>query len=123
TAAEVQSVKAGGYRPREFYERDTELRGVIDMIGDGTFSRGDAGLFRPMLDHLLDHDEFMLLADYRAYVEAQAAVERAFRDRQRWTRMSILNTARSGRFSSDRAIQQYCEAIWGTRRVPIGLRA
>ena len=120
TAEQVQSARAGGYRPRAFYDEDRELRAVLDMIGDGTLSAGDAGLFRPMVDQLLDHDDFMLLADYRAYIEAQAAAERAFRDRQRWTRMSILNTARSGRFSSDRAIHEYCEDIWGAQRVPPG---
>ena len=84
----------------------------IDLIASGAFSRGDRELFRPLLDSLLSRDEFMVLADYRAYVECQAAVSAAFADAAGWTRMSILNTARVGRFSSDRSIREYCRDIW-----------
>jgi starch phosphorylase len=85
------------------------------------FGNGDAGLYQPLLDHLLNHDSFLLLADYRAYVDAQAEVDRAFRDSARWTCMSILNVARAGKFSSDRAIREYSGAIWDTQPVPIAL--
>ncbi len=115
TAAEAAATRAHGYRPRTLYESDAQLRAALDMIAAGAFSGGDRELFRPLLEQLLEHDEFLLLADYRAYVEAQAEAERAFRDRPRWTRMSILNTARSGRFSSDRAVGEYCRQIWGLR--------
>jgi len=121
TAEEVAALKAGGYRPRDYYARDAELRGALDLIGSGAFSRGDPNLFRPLLDHLLEHDEYLVLADYRAYVDAQSEVERAFRDPERWTRMSILNTARAGKFSSDRAIREYCDKIWNVRPVRIVL--
>jgi len=118
---EVATLKAGGYRPRDFYERDPELRAALDLIGSGAFARGDAELFRPLLDDLLERDDYLLLADYRAYVDAQADVDRAFRDPVRWTRMSILNVARAGKFSSDRAIREYARDIWGVKAVPTRL--
>jgi starch phosphorylase len=119
TAPEVNELRASGYKPRDYYDRDAELRAVIDLIGSGKFSGGDANLFRPIVDHLLHHDTFMLLADYRAYVDAQLEVDRAFRDPTRWTRMSILNTARAGKFSSDRSIREYADLIWRAKAVPI----
>jgi starch phosphorylase len=121
TADEVTALQARGYRPREYYERDTELRAALDLIGSGIFANGDTGLFRNLLDHLLNHDSYLMLADYRAYVDAQAEVDRAFRDTKHWTRMSILNVARVGKFSSDRAIREYCETIWGARPMPVKL--
>jgi starch phosphorylase len=121
TAEQVNELKAAGYRPRDYYERDAELRAALDLIASGAFSGGDPNLFRPLVDHLLDHDTYLLLADYRAYVDAQGEVDRAFRDPARWTRMSILNVARAGKFSSDRSIREYCDAIWGVKPVPIRL--
>jgi starch phosphorylase len=112
TAPEVQALKAGGYDPRAYYEGDGELRAAIDLVGSGFFSPGDAGLFSPLVDALLTRDEYLVLADYRAYVEAQEAVGRAYADAERWTAMSILNVARMGIFSSDRAIREYAEKIW-----------
>jgi starch phosphorylase len=93
---------------------------VIDQIASGLFSRGDASLFRPLVDALLDRDDFLVLADYDAYVECQQAVGVAFRDEERWTRASILNVARTGWFSSDRAIREYCERIWQAVPLRIG---
>jgi starch phosphorylase len=113
TAGEVRSLKTTGYRPRSFYEGDAELREVVDQIGDRHFSPGEPGLFQPLVDSLLNWDEYMLLADYRAYVDCQALVGRAYADQDRWTRMSILNVARIGYFSSDRTIREYCRDIWG----------
>jgi starch phosphorylase len=118
TAGEVAARKAGGYRPREHYEHDAELRDALDLIGSGTFGGGDRELFRPLVEHLLERDDYLVLADYRAYVDVQTEVDRAFREPRRWTRMSILNVARAGKFSSDRAIREYCERIWGVERVP-----
>ena len=119
TVEEIRRLRAEGYRPRALYERDAELRNVLDALADGTFSRGDASLFRPLVDSVLDHDPWLLLADFRSYVECQAEVERAYLDPERWTRMSILNTARMGRFSSDRSIADYCRDIWHVDPVPI----
>ncbi len=113
TAAEVVELKKTGYRPRAFYEADAELRDVIDQIGAGHFSPDEPSRFHPLVDSLLNWDEYMLLADYRAYVECQDRVSLAYADQEHWTRMSILNVARIGYFSSDRTIREYCRDIWG----------
>ena len=88
---------------------------MLELIGAGRFSRGDAEVFRPLVENLLQSDPFLVLADFAAYVACQERVSAAWRDAERWTRMSILNTARSGKFSSDRAIGEYCDDIWGVR--------
>jgi starch phosphorylase len=119
TVEGIRGLRAGGYRPREWYERDPLLREVVDALADGTFSGGDTSLFRPVVDSLLGDDPWMLVADFRAYVECQAAVERCYLDPERWTRMSILNTARTGFFSSDRSIADYCRDVWRTSPVSI----
>jgi starch phosphorylase len=119
TVEDIPGLRAAGYRPRDRYEKDPELRAVIDAIADGTFSRGDRGLFEPLVDSLLGDDQWLVLADFRAYLEAQARVEEAYRDPERWTRMSVLNTARMGRFSSDRSIGDYARDIWRVKPVPI----
>jgi starch phosphorylase len=112
TAGQVRETKAAGYTPRLLYEGNARLRRVLDLIGSGHFSRGDAGLFGPLVDALLTQDEYLLLADYDAYLESQDHVDEAFLDRDAWTRSSILTVARMGRFSSDRAIREYCRDIW-----------
>jgi len=119
TAGEVAQLWAGGYRPAAHYEADAELREVIDLIRTGFFSRGDTELFRPLVDNLLLHDPYLVLADFRSYVECQQAAGRAYADREHWSRMSILNTARCGKFSSDRTIREYSEQIWRVKSVPI----
>ncbi len=111
-ADEVGDRRARGPSPREVYESDLELRETLDLLASGFFSRGDRELFAPLLRSLLDWDEYMLLADFASYMQAQAEVDAAYADRSRWTRMSISNVARSGKFSSDRAIQEYCREIW-----------
>ena len=112
TADQVVKLKTDGYHPADYYHGDMELKETIDLINSGLFSHGDTGLFRPLTDHLLHHDEYLLMADYRAYVNSQQEVDHAYRDRAHWTRMSILNVARMGKFSSDRAIREYAEQIW-----------
>ncbi len=121
TAPQVQALRAGGYRPMDLYEGDPELRQIIDLVRDGFFSRGNAELFRDLVGNLLHHDPYMVLADYRAYAQCQREVDAAWRDTERWTRGSILNTARSGKFSSDRTIREYCTEIWRARAVPVPL--
>jgi glycogen phosphorylase len=113
TADQVDELKAGGYAPRSLYESNAELREAIDLIGEGFFSKDDPGLFRPLVESLLNRDDYMLLADYQPYLDCQQRVSDAYRDQNNWTRMSILNSARVGRFSSDRAIREYCRDIWG----------
>jgi glycogen phosphorylase len=112
TAEQVAELKARGYRPREYYERNADLREVLDFIASGALAHGDTQLFKPLVDNLLGHDPFLVLADFEAYVACQAQVSRAWRDQEAWTRMSILNAARMGKFSSDRSIRDYCERVW-----------
>jgi glycogen phosphorylase len=111
-ADQVAELKAGAYNPYDYYHGDVELKQAIDLINCGLFSHGDTELFRPLTDHLLYHDEYMLMADYRPYVDCQQEVDHAYRDPAHWTRMSILNVARMGKFSSDRAIREYGKHIW-----------
>ena len=121
SAPEVYALRTQGYRPMDYYNADQGLRDVIDLVSSGFFSRGDTDLFRPLIDGLLYHDPYLLLADFRSYVDCQAKVSETYRDAERWTRMSILNTARSGKFSSDRTIREYCADIWNVKPVPIHL--
>ncbi len=110
---------AQGYRPYEHYQSDEELRAIVHAISDGAFSNGDRELFKPIVENLLGSDPYMLLADYRSYVDRQEEVGRVWREVERWTRSSILNVARMGRFSSDRSIREYCRDIWHVGPVPI----
>jgi starch phosphorylase len=112
TAGEVRDLKARGYQPRRYYQGNPELHEVVDLLASGRLSNGDRNLFQPLVQSLLTRDEYLLLADYASYLEAQERVDGAFRDPEQWTRMSILNVARIGKFSSDRAIREYCEKIW-----------
>jgi starch phosphorylase len=123
TADEVARQKAAGYRPRDFYERDAELRGAIDLIASGIFARGDRALFQPLVRALLDRDDYMLCADYPLYLACQEQVNTAWRHTAQWTTMSILNVARMGYFSSDRAITEYCEDIWKVAPVRVEMSA
>ena len=121
TAEQVREHQARGYNPKEYYDADAQLRRAIDQIRSGTFSQGDTRLFEPLVEALLQRDEYLVLADYRAYIECQDNVSRLYRDQDRWTRSAILNVARMGKFSSDRSIREYCEDIWEARPVPIEL--
>ena len=94
---------------------------MLDLIASGAFSRGDTEMFRPLVEHLRHHDTYLLCADFDAYVACQAEVDAAYRDPERWTRMSILNTARSGTFSSDRSIADYARTIWQATPVQVDL--
>ncbi|HVY79446.1 MAG TPA: glycogen/starch/alpha-glucan phosphorylase [Steroidobacteraceae bacterium] len=121
TAAEVHALKAQGYSPRSYYETNADLRAAVDLIAEGFFSRGDVQLFRPLIDGLMSWDPYLVFADFQAYAECQAQVGRAYADTERWTAMSILNVARSGKFSSDRTIREYLDEIWRAPAVPIRL--
>jgi len=122
TTPEVQELRRAGYRPRTYYDANPHLREVIDLIASGFFSKGDREVFRPLVDHLLNHDEYMVLADFQSYIDCQERVSQAYLDPEYWSRMSILNVARSGFFSSDRAIREYCDEIWKVKPVRIELR-
>ena len=112
-----------GYHPSDYYHSNPELKAVLDLIRDGYFSRGDRELFKPLIDNLLYHDPYMLLADFGSYVECQSLVSQAWCDVEHWSRMAILNIARSGKFSSDRSIQNYCDDIWKVQPVKIALHS
>lgn len=115
TTEEVFRMKAIGYRSVDEVQRNTELRQVLERIASGYFANGDSSVFSPIIQSLVQRDDFLLLADYHSYVNAYERVMAAYSDNERWARMSILNTARCGFFSSDRTIQQYCREIWGVK--------
>lgn len=119
TVDEVERVKREGYRPSDYIDGNAELAAVLDLIAGGRFSRGDTEVFRPLVDNLRHDDPFLVLADYASYVACQEQVSAAWRDIPSWTRMSILNTARSGKFSSDRSIAEYCDDIWNVLPVTV----
>jgi starch phosphorylase len=118
---EVVALKSRGYRPMDYYAANQHLREAIDLIRSGFFTRGDTALLQPLMDNLLHYDPYMLFADFASYIECQDKVSAAYRDPERWTRMAILNTARSGKFSSDRSIREYSRDIWRVQPVPITL--
>ena len=119
TTPEVEQKKREGYNPRVLYESNARLREVLDSLTSGELSHGDKNLFWPLLNSLLTSDEYMLLADYQSYIDCQDAVSLAYTNQEAWTRMSILNVARIGKFSSDRSIRDYCAEIWKTWPVSV----
>jgi starch phosphorylase len=123
TAEQVRNQKESGYQPRNFYKHNTELKEVIDFIASGKLAGGDKNLFRPLVDNLLGSDPFLVLADYQAYVECQERVSMLWRDPKAWTRTSILNVARMGKFSSDRSIRDYCRDVWHVRPMHVKMEA
>jgi starch phosphorylase len=112
TVDRILQLRAGIYDPRRYYEEDSELREVVDQLSSGAFSGGDKELFKTIVHSLLNRDEYLLFADFRSYLERQADVDKAYRDREHWNRMSILNVARIGKCSSDRSVREYCAKIW-----------
>ena len=112
TADQVSSQLSEGYHPRAIYESNPFLREIIDALASGRFSHGDGSLFRPLLEQLLNHDPYLLFADYQSYIDCQDQVSKTYRDQEKWSRMAILNAARMGQFSSDRSIRDYAQNIW-----------
>jgi starch phosphorylase len=123
TVEQVMNLKHSGYNARHYYDSNPILKEVIDQISFGAFSDGDRRLFQPIVDSILNHDEYMLLADFQSYVDCQEKVSLAYLDQEHWTRMSILNTARMGRFSSDRSVREYARDIWHVEPLDLGLQA
>ncbi len=121
TTPQVKALKTQGYQPRAYYQGNVELKLAIDAIAHGKFAPTEPQLFQPLIDNLLNQDPYMLLADYQSYLDCQDAISDAYRDQDNWVKMSILNTARMGKFSSDRSIREYCEDIWQVQPVPIDL--
>jgi len=114
---QVAALTEHGYVPSSFYEIDEDLKRAIDLISSGAFSGGDRAAFEPLVSNLLHEDRFMALADYRAYLDAQAMVDKAYGDQEAWSRSAILNVARCGFFSSDRSMRDYIDRIWHTEPV------
>jgi len=113
TVEQVADLWAKGYNPRKYYEADPELRAVVDWLGSDYFTPGEHNAFGLVHHSILDGgDPYLLMADFRSYSDAQAKVDAAYRDQKRWAKMAILNTARMGKFSSDRTIREYAEQIW-----------
>jgi starch phosphorylase len=119
TAEQVSSRLASGYNPGAEMDGNQELRRVLTHIGNGSFSRGNVALFRPLVENLLQHDPFLVLADYASYVSCQERVSAEYDAAETWTRKSILNVARMGWFSSDRSIREYCDTIWHIKPVEV----
>jgi starch phosphorylase len=119
TVEEVLNIKQNGYNPKAYYNENRNLREVLDRIAAGEYSNGDRDLFRPIVDSLLKRDEYLLLADYASYIDCHDRAAGAYREEQSWTRMSILNTASCGFFSSDRTMRQYCDKIWKVKPVKV----
>jgi glycogen phosphorylase len=119
TVEQVTELRSRGYRPRECYEQNATLREVLDLIASGALSNGDKELFRPIVDNLLWDDPYFLLADYQSYVDCHNRVSALWSDQYNWTRKSIVNVARMGKFSADRSIDDYCERIWKVKPVHV----
>ncbi|KAJ7365581.1 hypothetical protein OS493_005696 [Desmophyllum pertusum] len=119
TVEEVSAMRAKGYKPMDYYDNNTELRKAINQIRDNYFSPTEPGTFQDIVNGLLHHDRFLLMADFDAYVKCQERVSEAFQDPEHWFTMAILNVASSGKFSSDRTIKQYADDIWKVKPLEV----
>ena len=120
TAEQAVAVRQSGYSPRDYYAGDAELKAAVDALASGALSGDDRGASQQVISSILDWDEYLVLADYRSYIDCHdRAVGPAWADEDQWTRMSILNTARCGFFSSDRTVRDYCRDIWHAESVPV----
>lgn len=119
TAEEASQLQQSGYQPGDYLRDNPELNSAIQLIASGHFSNGDTEVFRPLVENLCTNDPFLVFADYAAYVKCQEKVSEVWQDKDKWTKMSILNTARAGKFSSDRAINEYCDELWSVKSVPV----
>ena len=119
TTEQVSQIKTQGYHPWDYYNSNPQLKGAIDQIASGYFSKGDSNLFQPLVESLKNRDDYLLFADYQSYIECQQRVSVAYHDQDNWLRMSILNAARTGYFSSDRTIREYAQDIWHVQPVPV----
>ncbi len=118
-ADEVANLKNNGYNPRDYYENNKNLKRVIDMISSNYFNENEPGIFDPLIEELMNHDYYCLFADYQSYIDKQKEVSRLFRDTEEWTKKSILNVARIGKFSSDRSIQEYSQKVWNIKPIKV----
>jgi len=122
TVEEVMERQSNNYRSIDYYHGNINLKKAIDLIANGHFSHGDRDLFKPIVDSLLYDDQYMLFADYQSYIDCQDEVSETFRDKKKWTKLSIINTCRMGKFSSDRSITDYSKKIWDVKPFPVKLK-
>lgn len=118
-ADEVIKLKEKGYNPKEYYNKNQNLRKVVDMIASDYFSRTEPGIFKDIINGLMSNDYYCLFADYQSYIDAQDKVSRLYSNEEEWTKKAILNVARIGKFSSDRSVKEYAEKIWKVKPVKI----
>jgi len=118
-ADEVVKLKESGYNTKYYYKNNKELKKVIDMISADYFSKQEPGIFKPIIDSLMGSDYYCLFADYQSYIDKQEEVSKLYLDEDEWTKKSIYNVARIGKFSSDRSVKEYAENIWKVKPVPI----
>ena len=119
TTDQVRQTRDAGYHPIDYYNNNQTLREVLDFIAAGHLANGDRTLFGPLVENLLHDDPFLVLADYQSYIDCQQQVSALWQDPSAWTRKSILNVSRMGKFSSDRSIRDYCDLVWRVKPVPI----
>jgi glycogen phosphorylase len=120
-APEVKILRDSGYRPRDFIAKSPRLREIVDMIASGFFSPDEPDRFLSVADDLQNRDQFMVCADFEAYVEAEALAAKAFLDKKAWSKAALFNIAGSARFSSDETIKQYAKEIWKIRPLPVDM--
>ncbi len=119
TESEIMELRDQGYSPNSFISESIELQETLKLIEVGHFSNGDSELFKPIINILTGNDPFFVMADFDDYLRAQDEVSKAWKKSQQWNRMALLNTARSGFFSSDRSIREYCQSIWKVKPLPV----
>jgi starch phosphorylase len=121
TADEVIKLKQNGYNPREYYENNSGLKRVIDMISSNYFNKHEPGIFDSIIDSLLNVDYYCIFADYESYIKTQEKVSALYLDQETWSKKSIINVARIGKFSSDRSVKEYAENIWHVKPVKVDI--
>ncbi|HRE41231.1 MAG TPA: glycogen/starch/alpha-glucan phosphorylase [Ignavibacteria bacterium] len=116
---EILELRKNGYNPKIFYDNDSDLKKVIDMIQNNYFNRNEPGIFKNLIDDLINRDFYFLFADFRDYIDTQLKVENLYKNSDEWTRKSILNVSRIGKFSSDRTIKEYADEIWNVKQLKV----
>ena len=118
-ADEVVKLKSNGYNPREYYEKNTELKQVVDMIASNFFNPKEIGIFDDMIRGLMNVDYYLLFADYQSYIDAQDKAAKLYQQKEAWTKKSIYNVVRVSKFSSDRSVKEYADKIWKVKPIKI----
>jgi starch phosphorylase len=115
---QVTELQEQGYNPTQYYHSNEELKAVLDWLDSDFFTPGEPGLLSAVKQNLVDHDLYMVLADYQSYSDAQSKIDALYRDKKAWAKAAIMNTASLAKFNSDRSIQEYAENIWDLKAIP-----